>query len=168
MEKRKAKMGMGPMFIVGIIFTILGIGFLPMGIVLYFGLKEETSVGFIFLCVFGGVGLLFLILGILFLVLEVRKRARCNELLNAGNYVMAEIMEISINYNVRVNDRYPYIVRCQYQDPNGNVHIFKSRNLYFNPETILKDRMVRVYVNGENYKYYYMDIDEVLPKVFEH
>ena len=60
------------------------------------------------------------------------------------------------------------MVKCSYKDGYGNVHIFKSRNLMFDPGEFLKDNMVRVYIEGENYKHYYVDIDEILPKVFEH
>ena len=81
---------------------------------------------------------------------------------------MAEIAETKINYNVRINGKSPYVVECQYWDMAGNAHIFKSRCLYFNPEPLFKDRMVRVYVEGDNYKNYYVDIDEVLPRVIRH
>lgn len=47
----------------------------------------------------------------------------------------------------------------------GNIHIFRSRNLSFDPTPPLTDQMVRVYVEGENFKHYYMDIDSVLPEV---
>ena len=51
---------------------------------------------------------------------------------------------------------------------DGTVHIFKSRYLYYNPESLLKNNAVRVYVDNNNYKKYYVDIDEVLPKVENH
>ena len=112
--------------------------------------------------------MIFLAIGLVFLVIKIRRKQRCNRLLQSGSYIMAEIAETKINYNVRINGKSPYVVECQYWDMAGNVHIFKSRCLYFNPESLFKDRMVRVYVEGDNYKNYYVDIDEVLPRVIRH
>lgn len=165
--ERKAKTGLSALLIVGSVFTILGAVFLATGMIVYYALKEEEG-AILFLLIFGGIGLLFFILGLIFLIVVAQKKARSDKLLNAGNYVMAEIHEVALNYNVAVNRRHPYIVRCRYQDMYGNVHIFKSRDLYFDPTDLFKDQMVKVYVDGENYKRYYVDIDEVLPNVIEY
>lgn len=165
--ERKSKTGLSALLIVGSIFTILGAVFLATGVIIYYALKEEEG-AILFLLIFGGIGLLFFVLGVIFLIVELKKKLRNDKLLGAGNYVMAEVLEVTLNYNVAVNRRHPYIVRCRYQDMYGNVHIFKSRDLFFDPTDLLKDRMVKVYVDGENYKHYYVDIDEVLPNVIEH
>lgn len=165
--ERKSKTGLSALLIVGSIFTILGAVFLATGVIIYYALKEEEG-AILFLLIFGGIGLLFFVLGVIFLIVELKKKLRNDKLLGAGNYVMAEVLEVTLNYNVAVNRRHPYIVRCRYQDMYGNVHIFKSRDLFFNPTDLLKDRMVKVYVDGENYKHYYVDIDGVLPNVIEH
>lgn len=165
--ERKSKTGVSALLIVGSVFAIVGAVFLATGGITYFALKEEEG-AILFLLIFGGIGLLFFILGLIFLIVVAQKKARSDKLLNAGNYVMAEILEVALNYNVAVNRRHPYIVRCRYQDMYGNVHIFKSRDLYFDPTDLFKDQMVKVYVDGENYKRYYVDIDEVLPNVIEY
>ena len=164
--ERKAKTGPSALLIVGSVFTIVGAAFLAIGVITYFALKEDGII--LFTLIFGGIGLLFFVLGLIFLIVVNRKMARNNKLLKEGNYVMAEIVEVSLNYNVTVNRRHPYIVRCRYQDMYGNVNIFKSRDLFFDPTDLLKDQMVKVYVDGENYKHYYVDIDEVLPNVIEY
>ena len=165
--ERKSKTGLSALLIVGSIFTILGAVFLATGVIIYYALKEEEG-AILFLLIFGGIGLLFFALGVIFLIVELKKKLRNDKLLRAGNYVMAEVLEVTLNYNVAVNRRHPYIVRCRYQDMYGNVHIFKSRDLFFDPTDLFKDQMVKVYVDGENYKHYYVDIDEVLPNVIEH
>lgn len=119
-----------------------------------------------FRAIFCGLGAVLLIVGLL--CLEIRTRVRNNRLINSGQYIMAEISELTMNYTVSVNRSHPYIVICRYQDMYGNIHLFRSRNLFFDPVPLLKDQMVRVYVEGEDYKHYYMDIDEVLPKVIRH
>lgn len=164
--ERKAKMECDALFVVGIIFSIVGPALLVAGVSAFLAVHSEENI--IFLIVYGSTGLIFLVIGLVFLVIKIRKKQRCSRLLQAGSYVMAEIMETKINYHVRVNGRSPYVVECQYRDMFGNVHIFKSRCLYFNPEPLFRDRMVRVYVEGDDYKHYYVDIDEVLPQVIRH
>lgn len=164
--ERKVKAGMSAMLIVGIILSAFGVGFLTAGIVVFVGSRDE--VGKILLMVFGIVGLLALFAGLICLVKEIRKRSRQKKILENGNYVMAEFFDTQLDYHINVNGRCPYFARFRYQDAQGNVHIFKSRNMFIDPETLMKDNMVKVYVDGENYKYYYVDIDEIMPKVYEH
>lgn len=165
MTERKAKQGISALLIVGIVFACMGAVYLAVGIAFFLWEREDVAV---FLMSFGGLGLIFLIAGAICLFLEIRKRRRCNRLLSAGRYITAEITEVNICYTVRVNRRYPYVVICRYQDMEGNVHLFKSRHLFFDPAPLLKDRMVRVYVEDGNFKHYYVDIDEVLPNVVMH
>lgn len=164
MTERKAKQGISALLIVGLVFTGIGAIYLAVGIII--SLWEKNML--VFLISFGGIGLVFLIAGIICLLLEIRKRKRRNRLLNAGRYITAEITEVSISYAIKINRRYPYVVICRYEDGEGNVHLFKSRYLLFDPAPFLKDRMVRVYVEDGNFKHYYVDIDEVLPNVVMH
>lgn len=166
MEKRKAKRGLTELLMAGAIFSGVGIVFMPVGI--FVGSENIEGNPFLFKAVFCGLGAMLLIIGALCLYLEIRQRTRINRLISSGQYIMAEISEITMNYAVRVNSRHPYIVVCRYQDMYGNIHLFKSRNLFFDPATILKDQMVRVYVDGEDFNHYYMDIDEILPTVIQH
>ena len=67
--------------------------------------------------------------------------------------------------------RHPYILKCGYRDENGTLHVFSSRNIKKYPGDDLIGRQVRVYVDRNdynNFKYYYVDIDEVLGNVIEH
>lgn len=166
MTERKAKQGLSVCLIVGIVFTVMGAAYLGVGIFAFIREKGESDV--LFQILFGGLGFVFLIAGLIFLFLEIRKRQRNNRLLRSGNYILAEISEIVWCTNIRVNSRHPYVAMCRYQDMEGNVHLFRSRYLYFDPEPLLKDRTVRVYVENGNFRHYYVDIDEVLPNVIRH
>lgn len=166
MEKRKAKRGWTALLILSIIFIVLGTLYIIVAAVVGSMAFNEEAV--IFGYTFGGLGAVFLIVGVICLCFEIRKRKINNKLLNSGQYIMAEISEITMNYAVRVNFRHPYIVICRYQDRNGYVHTFRSRNLNFDPASLMRDRMVRVYVDGDDFKHYYVDIDSLLPTVIEH
>lgn len=175
--ERKAKMGMSALMIVAITFIIIGVSFLPIGIASFvFGWSVEGSLT-VFSLIFGGMGLLFLVLGITFLSIEIKKRNTCNRLLQEGYYILAEVIEVDKNYNVsyggngRTGGRHPYIVKCGYTDENGTLHIFSSRNIKRYPGNELIGRQVRVYLDRNDYnsfKHYYVDVDEVLGNVVEH
>lgn len=166
MTQRKAKSGMSVRLILGIILTIMGASYLGVGYMTFF--RDVREEALIFQVIFGGLGIVFLAVGLICLFLEIRKRWRSNRLFKSGNYISAEISEVVWCTNIRINSRHPYQVMCRYQDMEVNVHIFKSRYLFFDPEPLLKDRMVRVYVENGNFGHYYVDIDEVLPNVTMH
>lgn len=166
MEQRKAKDGWSARLIAAIVFISIGILYIIIERVV--GEESINGNAMVFRAAFGGLGVVLLAAGVLCLILEVRTRRRNNRLLNSGQYVLAEISEITMNYSIRINSRHPYIVKCRYQDMNGVVHVFKSRNLNFDPAPILRDQMVRVYVDGDDFRHYYMDIDSILPTVIEH
>ncbi len=167
MVKKKAKVGIGANFIICIVFTIIGITFLPIGIILNEKLSDITE-RIIFLLTFGGIGIIFLTIGIILLIVMLKKKKETQQLLDDGQYIIAEIYEINPNYTVRVNGRHPYVIQCKYEAMDGTIHIFKSRNIFFNPESVLRGTSVKVYTDRENYKKYYVDIDEVLPKIEYH
>lgn len=164
--ERKAKFEMNTISILGIIFFCMGIVFMAFGI--GFTALSQDEMGLVFLWSFGGTGLSFLLIGIVFLLITVKKKSIHTRLLQSGSYILAEISGVTLNYNIRVNGKSPYVVECRYQDGSGNVHIFKSSCLFFDPYPLLKSQTVKVYVEGENYKHYYVDIDEILPKVIRH
>lgn len=169
MTKKKAKRGLTALLLVGIVFTTIGAAYLITTISIFlFGTEEGKSESVFLLLIFGILGIFFLLIGGISIALEIRKRISYTRMLNAGNYITAEITEVSVCYNVRVNSRHPYVVVCRYQDMEGTVHLFKSRYLFFDPQPLLKDQYVRVYVDGQNFKNYYVDIDEVLPDVVVH
>lgn len=170
--ERKAKMGLSAMMIVALTFTIIGITFLPIGIIAGMGNITVDGSPVVFVMMFAGLGALFLALGIIFLVLEIKKRNRCNRLFNEGYYILAEVLDVNKNFNVQYGKHgHPYVVKCGYTDETGTLHIFKSRNINRYPGDNLIGQQVRVYLDRSdynNFKNYYLDIDEILPRVIEH
>lgn len=170
--ERKVKMGLSAMMIVAITFTILGAAFLPIGIIAGMGLMQVDGDFIVFVLMFSGLGSIFLVLGIIFLILEMRRRNRCKHLLSGGYYIYAEVLDVNQNFHIQYgNHGHPYVVRCGYTDETGTLHIFKSRNLTKYPGNNLVGQQVRVYLDRNdynNFKNYYMDIDEILPNVVEH
>lgn len=170
--ERKVKMGLSAMIIVAITFTILGVTFLPIGIIAGLGLMRVEGSFAVFVIMFAGLGSIFLILGIVFFILEIKKRNLSNRLLAEGYYIYAEVVDVNQNFNIQYgNHGHPYVIKCGYTDEIGTLHIFKSRNLKKYPGNNLIGQQVRVYLDRNdynNYKNYYVDIDEILPNVVEH
>lgn len=164
--ERKIAGDKGAVFILGIVYTLLGGIFVVVGAILTAILYEQETrmVGIIF----ASIGSIFLILGIVFLVIRNRKKKIAQRLIDGGKYLWAEIVELVPDYNVRVNNRHPYIAHARYVDGNGTVHIFKSYHLYGYVEESVLYQQVKVYIEDNSFKKYYMDIDEILPKVEEH
>ncbi|MBR5799162.1 MAG: phage holin family protein [Lachnospiraceae bacterium] len=166
MNERKMKTGFSARMIVGIVFSMMGAIFFGAGVFLLF--MAPADIKLLFFLIFGGLGLVFLVIGVICLYLEGKKRSAQRKLFENGNYIEADFFDIDWDTTINVNGRHPYFARFRYQDPYGDVHIFKSRNMFINPDTLMTDRKVKVYVNGTDYKYYYVDIDEILPNVYEH
>lgn len=164
---RKVKSGSLALKILGIVFSLIGaILLIVVAILLSTGVAKMT--GYFIIIPFSVVGGTFFFIGIIFCIVTVRKEKIARRLMENGNYIMAQITEVVPNYNVTVNGRSPYVVYCQYQDITGTVHIFRSRDIFFDPETLFKSEHVRVYVDNDNFKKYYVDIDEILPNVVTH
>lgn len=163
MEKTKVKIGASPFLILGGIFTPLGLFFSVLGTVI--GVVSRQPM---FCVIFSSVGLPFLILGILFLVLPLRKRKQLQAMVDEGKYFWAEVVDVEPDCRVTINGRHPvHLVACM-TDPMGNSHVFKSRNIKMSYVPVLVGAQVKVYAKEGNLDLYYVDTDPVLAKIREH
>lgn len=169
-ETADRKLGWSVYGILGMVFTPIGLLFLILAAAFHwFGVGENPEDPVIFLCVFGGTGLIFLGIGLGFAAAEHRRRAGMRRALEGGEYVMAQIVGVQRRTNVQTNGTHPYVVECHYRNRDTDeVHVYFSRYLYFNPEDLLTAKEVPVYVDLMDDKAYYVDIDAVLPKVVLH
>ena len=165
MEK-KARIGQSALLIIGIIYTALGGTFVILGIALAALLRDSDA--FMVGLIFGGIGAIFLILGIIFLIVELCKKKRSDALLASGHYILGEVVDIAAIINLNVKGTYPYHIIVQYIDPHGVRHIFRSPGLRIFRDPELLGKKVKVYVENDNFKHYYVDVDEILPKYVEH
>lgn len=160
------------MDIVAIVFSAIGLAFSAGAAVTALNLKNLQVHGTgdvrMLPVIFGAVGGLFLTSGILFAVLTIRKRAVRQQVVSNGDYIMADVVNIRQNFSLQVNGKYPYVLECHYRNPEtGTLHVFMSRNLFFYPAE-LENRQVRVYIDRENMRHYYVDVENVFPEVEIH
>ena len=109
--------------------------------------------------IFGGIGAGFLIY-------DHRKRAARERLLSNGYYEMAVVAAIEQNPYVRVNQHHPYHVICRIER-DGVLHEYRSEGFYHLPAVNIGDP-VPVYLDRQNEKLYYVDVDSIAPAIIRH
>ncbi|MDB5050471.1 MAG: hypothetical protein JWO30_3542 [Fibrobacteres bacterium] len=106
--------------------------------------------------IIGGMGALFYRLGIRDDLNEKRARFYSKE-------IRAKVKEVVLDTSTVLNGRSPYRITAQWLNPETNeVHVFKSKNLWFDPSEFLKDEVL-VKADARNLKKYWMDVS-FLPK----
>lgn len=135
-----------------------------------YGRVGVKSLDFIVL-LFPVMGLLFFVIGLFGLTSGMRRKKKENGLRQTGQRINANYVETIYNTSYSVNGRHPYIIVCEWDNPSDyKKYIFKSKNLWENPEYIINERGITtfpVYINMNNMKKYFMDIEEVESAVVE-
>jgi len=126
----------------------------------------STNLITIGLIAFGGV---FAIIGITSIVIEIKKNKEANSIKNNGLLINAEVIGVSKNRRIKVNNKHPYIIKCRCEI-NGELYLFDSNNVWYDAPTIFENLQIKeipVYISRENSKKYYVDIEayeKYLPK----
>lgn len=163
--------------IIGLVFLLVGIPFLVVGIVMQVvpinpenmnvyvnGVRQpatEATVSnfrLIFLAVFGILGIIFSIVGAVFMLRPARKRRMMERLKRDGQLFIAESIGLEPS-QIRVNRKFLSRLRCSHITFAGETYIFKSDLLRTDPTPHLDEGKVNVYCDRENMKKYFVDID---------
>ncbi|MDX1757914.1 MAG: DUF3592 domain-containing protein, partial [Marinobacter sp.] len=108
--------------------------------------------------IFGGIGGGLLLQG----ALKQRSQAHLKQ---HGVQIHALVQNVEHNTGLKVNGRSPYRIVCQWQHPQtGQIHVFRSDNLWFDPSAHLPGDTVPVLVDEANLKNYWVDTS-FLPQV---
>ena len=117
-----------------------------------------TAIG-VQILIFGSLGLGFL--------LSVRKKEKLREeLVGKGYFKTATVIETERVYTVRINSRYPYRVVCRMEE-NGILHEYRSDMLAHDPGLLPGDP-VNVYLDWQDDKRYYVDVESAAPTIIRH
>ena len=169
MEKKKY--GWTALGIVGFIFTPIGLLFTVLGAVI----GRSPSVSWqgpddpaVFLAVFCGVGGIFLLLGLAFLFIDLRRRYLLRRAYSCGNCVDAQVLGMAVQKNVSTFRGQPRMLEAAWTDGSGVVHVYRSRYLYTDVTRLLKSDTVPVYVDRFDENIGFVDIDAVLPEIRVH
>ena len=79
-----------------------------------------------------------------------------------GVLVQADMVEIKTDGGTVVNDTSPYYLIAQWKDSQRNkVFVFKSRNIWFNPQPYIDSKTIPVYIDPANPVKYHVDVTSV-------
>ncbi|WP_027908294.1 DUF3592 domain-containing protein [Pseudomonas sp. URMO17WK12:I4] len=116
---------------------------------------EQNWIGSLIL---GGIGAVFLALGLLFVLPPLFGKRRAAELLASGTPVQAEVVDVELNGGLTINGQSPYRIVAQWLNPQTNkLHVFRSENLLFDPGPYISESLVTVMIDPANPKRYSMD-----------
>lgn len=112
---------------------------------------------------FGGMGLLFTLIGGGMLVAYWRRRRSNQNLLTSGISIRARFMECYRDTRIRINARHPYRVVAQAPHPaTGKLQSFTSEPIWIDLSDRLAGRDVRVMLDPAKPKRHYMDLAEYI------
>ena len=167
----KKKMGWTVFGVIGFIFAPMGALFVLLGAALWQSeslTRNGSDDPVIFLSVFAGIGGLFLLLGLVFLGIDLRRRYLLRRAYEGGNCVEAEILGVTVQRNVNMVNGAPRMLEAAWTDANGVVHVYRSRYLYTDVSKLLKTDKVPVYIDRYNENVGFVDVDAVLPEIRIH
>ncbi len=140
----------------GVVFILIGVLVDPASF------TATQHAAYMFIIAFRGLGVIFLILGIVFMLGGMSRRMRVIRAVSSGRFVRAEILGSRL---ISSGGRRMYHVECRFQDSStGYVRTYRSRGFKEDPMKYIKSRTVPVYIDPANYNNYYVDVDCVIPK----
>lgn len=115
--------------------------------------------------ILGGFGLLFMLGGLVFLVPAALAGKRHARLKHRGQAIQARFLEIRRNAFSTLNNVPAWQLVCQWQNPiSGEVHLFYSEDLWFDPQPYVDRELLQVHIDPENPRRYSVDIS-FLPRL---
>ncbi len=157
--ERKVKFGVNVLLILGIVFSAIGGIYVVIALGVAFSGASQAEPGFPL--IFGGIGGVFLVLGLVFLGVELGKRRKIRAMVLSGHYVWGTIVSIDWDTHVRINGRNPQVAVAQYCH-GSKQHYFTSRHLPRYCSDTLIGQKVRIYCQAPDFSCYYVDLEPLL------
>lgn len=112
--------------------------------------------------IFGGIGGIFVIIGIAFIMSVTKKKALARRLKETDYYIYAHIDCVDTT-SIRINNYPTYVIKCYYDNPyDGKRYRFKSEHIGFDPTMNMQGDTIRVYVDENDYSKYYVDLTGII------
>ncbi|MFH0890664.1 MAG: DUF3592 domain-containing protein [Candidatus Liptonbacteria bacterium] len=109
--------------------------------------------------ILGILGAVFSLAGGVMVLVQLLKRAKKNWLLISGQRIRAQFVKCQLNILVKVNNRSPFVIYAQWKNPmNGEILVFKSEYIWFDPSPFVQGRELEVLIDPQNPKKYWMDV----------
>ncbi|MEH6630357.1 MAG: DUF3592 domain-containing protein [Halopseudomonas aestusnigri] len=76
-----------------------------------------------------------------------------------GSPVVTKLDSIVENTRITYNNRHPYQIFTQWQNPStGKIHVFKSNNIWYDPSHYIKNNKITVFIDKNNPNKYLVDL----------
>jgi hypothetical protein len=109
--------------------------------------------------ILGGLGTVFASVGVGLWLAPLLRARKEFDLRHNGRAVQAAFRRVELNTSLRVNNRNPWRLVCEWQDPaTGEVHEFVSRNLWYDPTDLILAETLDVFVDKGNPRRYFVDV----------
>lgn len=111
---------------------------------------------------FGILGLVFLVIGLVSLAIWVRGVRLKKWLMQYGQRITAEVTVVKKNTHVHNLGKSPYYVVARSRETTNSVTpVFRSRNIWNLPATVTPGANISVLVDPNNYRRYYVEIPDI-------
>lgn len=142
---------------------------------IYYDKENPSKIGVksldLLFLIFPGIGLIFFIIGGTGIIIKIKRIKLEKNLKENGEVIYANYVETIINTSYKVNGKHPYNIICEWNNPEDNKkYIFKSKNIWLNPEHIIEKRNIKefpIYLDNKNKKKYVIDIDSLTENVVD-
>ena len=109
--------------------------------------------------IMGGIGLVFAGIGFGILIASRLKQKKRDWLRVHGTEIQADFMSVDRNTSLKVNGRSPWRIVAQWQNPEtGQLHLFNSENVWFDPTTYVTTKQIKVLLDPKDAKRYHVDL----------
>lgn len=142
---------------------------------IYYDKENPSKIGIksldLLFLMFPGFGLIFVIIGGIGIIIKIKKKKDEKKLKTTGKTIYANYVETVANTSYRVNGKHPYNIICEWNNPLDNKkYIFKSKNLWINPESIILEKNIKqfpIYIDESNKKKYIVDTDSLTEDIVD-
>lgn len=155
----------GAVKFVHLFLLVFGLAFIGFGVGMFFLLRgqvtAETEVmGWVLPGIFALVGLVIAVVAVALMARKTARAKRNRRLQEEGLLLYAEYLDCSTGAVMYLNGRpvYNYILRCTFKDAYGRTHIFTQKDVDDDPEPFLRDNLLKVYCDPNDYSRYYVDV----------
>ena len=109
--------------------------------------------------IFGFLGLVFTLIGGGMILVFYLQEKQDLYLRRHGTAIISKFDSIIENKRLTVNNRHPFQIITQWQNPStGKIHLFKSKNIWFDPSNYIKGKDITVFIDKNNPNKHLVDL----------
>lgn len=152
------------------VLTFIGVMFFGMGLLFFLigcgirisGITENMADSSMFSGIYMLIGGIFIIIGGSLLIVMIIKKKKRNQLMQQGDKLDGIITNVVMNTMVRVNGYHPYKAEVEVINHfDGQTYLYSSDNVTQDISYLIGET-VNVYVEHNNPKNYFVDLDELM------